>query len=248
MEGKKAVRWLMAGTLALSMGVVMTGCPKKPPVTDPTTDPKPVELTVYSVKPSVGATDKALDITIMGSGFKDGAKAFVGETQVTDLQRSGDDTLRGVVPAGQKAGFYNVIVRNPDGKEATLQRAVKFEEAAPPKPDDTPMECSLKPVYFDFDMSSLNDESQSILQANFSCLKGKKASSISVEGHTDERGSTDYNLALGQRRADEVKRYLERLGASNVNSVSYGEERPAVNGSDEDAWSKNRRSEVIIVK
>ena len=132
MKGNLAARMLMAGILALSLGMV--ACKKKPPVTDPTDEPKPVELTVYSVKPAEGVTDKTTAISIMGTGFKDGAKAFIGDTALTDLSRDNDTTIRGTVPAGLTAGTFNVIVRNPDGKEGVLQRG--FRVTAPKQ--DTP--------------------------------------------------------------------------------------------------------------
>lgn len=242
MKGNLAARMLMAGILALSLGMV--ACKKKPPVTDPTDEPKPAELTVYTVKPNEGVTDKATAVTIVGAGFKDGAKAFIGDTAITDMQRESETTIRGNVPAGLSTGTFNVIVRNPDGKEGILQRGFKVLAPKNDTPTEKPVECTVSPVYFDFDMSSLSDDARGVLQEDATCIKNKKMTAVSVEGHTDERGSTDYNLALGQRRADEVKRYLSTLGVNNINTVSYGEERPAVQGSDEDSWSKNRRVEL----
>lgn len=247
MNRKFAVRWTLVSALAVTAALGMTACPKKPPVTDPVDEPKPVELTISRVSPTEGPTDKVTAITVTGTGFAEGAKAFVGDLPVVGMVRASGETLRGTVPGGGlPPGTYNVTVRNPDGKEAVLQRGFTLKAPAPTEgTDPKPAECDLKDIYFDFDASSLNDDARNILQGNATCLKNKKINSVQVEGHADERGSTDYNLALGQRRADEVKRYLSTLGIANVSTISYGEERPVEQGSDEGVWAKNRRAVVV---
>ena len=104
-------------------------------------------------------------------------------------------------------------------------------------------------IYFDYDQSSVNDDGRSKLQTIATALKGKKIK-VTVEGHCDERGSNEYNLALGERRSQSVKSYLQKLGVSSdrVAAISYGEERPSVNSSEESGWSKNRRAELVIAQ
>ena len=101
-------------------------------------------------------------------------------------------------------------------------------------------------VYFDFDSFVVNEAYRPVVEANARRLVSDKQRRMVVEGHTDERGSREYNLALGQKRAEAVARALELLGASanQVEAVSFGEERPAVQGSNEEAWAKNRRAEL----
>lgn len=103
-----------------------------------------------------------------------------------------------------------------------------------------------KVIYFDFDSFVVKDEYRSIVEANAKFLANNKAKKIQIEGHTDERGGREYNLALGQKRAEAVQKSLTLLGVpeSQLESVSYGKERPAVTGSDEAAWAKNRRAEL----
>ena len=103
----------------------------------------------------------------------------------------------------------------------------------------------LNTIYFDFDSASLSSEAKDTLDGNASYLKSKADVSLTVEGHCDERGSTEYNLALGERRANAVRSYLVNLGVKKgrLRTVSYGEERPAAQGSSENAWAKNRRAE-----
>jgi len=104
-----------------------------------------------------------------------------------------------------------------------------------------------KIVYFDYDSYIVKPEFQSLIEAHAQFLKSNNRAKLSLEGHTDERGGREYNLALGQKRADAVRQSLTLLGVSNsqVETVSFGEEKPAVQGTDEAAYSKNRRAEFF---
>lgn len=108
----------------------------------------------------------------------------------------------------------------------------------------------LETVYFDFDRSMIREDQRSVLLSNADWLKANPKYVVEIGGHCDERGTTEYNLALGDRRANALKAYLVGLGvsASRLEVVSYGEERPAVPGSGEDVWSKNRRGEFVILR
>jgi len=99
-------------------------------------------------------------------------------------------------------------------------------------------------IYFGFDDYTLNPDAQANLNTLAESLKTNKDSVVMIEGHCDERGSVEYNLALGERRAQSVKNYLVQLGidGGRVSTISYGEEKPAVEGHSESAWAKNRRS------
>ncbi len=101
-------------------------------------------------------------------------------------------------------------------------------------------------VYFDFDSYVVKDEFRPAVEANAKALGADRKKHLAVEGHTDERGGREYNLALGQKRAEAVVKSLELLGANDnqLEAVSFGKERPAVQGSDESAWAKNRRAEL----
>ncbi len=103
-------------------------------------------------------------------------------------------------------------------------------------------------VFFDFDRYDLKPEGRSSVEALAAWLNSFPAVTLTLEGHADERGTREYNLALGERRANAVKDYLIALGinAGRLTTISYGEERPAVPGSYEEAWAQNRRSQFVV--
>ncbi len=103
-------------------------------------------------------------------------------------------------------------------------------------------------VFFDFDKSDLKPEARRTIERWSAWLKQYPNVSVTVEGHCDERGTREYNLALGERRANAAKNFLTSLGvdARRVSTISYGKERPAVVGSNEAAWSQNRRAVMVV--
>ena len=103
-------------------------------------------------------------------------------------------------------------------------------------------------VFFNYDSSELDTDAQELLQDQVAWLKQYSDVSVIIEGHCDERGTREYNLALGEKRAQSVKNYIISLGisADRVSTISYGKERPAVVGSNDGAWAQNRRSVTIV--
>ena len=112
--------------------------------------------------------------------------------------------------------------------------------------DDPSSALSQQVIYFEFDRSDIQDDYRAIIEAHAAYLAENPGSTVVLEGHADERGSREYNLGLGERRGISVKRMLVLLGASDsqLETVSYGEERPAKEGHDESAWRYNRRVEL----
>lgn len=102
-------------------------------------------------------------------------------------------------------------------------------------------------IYFDFDKSTIRSEFASVLDAHAAFLRARTTISVTVEGHTDARGTPEYNIALGERRAQSVQSYLANLGvaAGQLSVVSYGEEKPVDAGNTEDAFAKNRRAVLV---
>ena len=107
--------------------------------------------------------------------------------------------------------------------------------------------CNLNAVYFGFDDATLSPEARQSLSDAWQCLQQNSYRRILLAGHTDERGTTEYNLALGERRADAVRKYLSGLGAEarRLKTLSYGKERPFASGHDDASWARNRRVELI---
>ena len=107
----------------------------------------------------------------------------------------------------------------------------------------------LETVYFDFDKSDLSEKAKQTIAKNAELFKKNHSTSkLTLEGSTDSRGSAEYNLALGERRAKAVEKYMTTLGISKdkINVISYGEEKPADSGETEEAWSKNRRVDFVV--
>ena len=107
-----------------------------------------------------------------------------------------------------------------------------------------------QPIYFDFDRSSIRDEARVVLEKTAAFLKENSGIHIRIEGNCDERGTNEYNLALGERRANSAKLFLVSLGISpdRIRTISYGEERPLALGGGEDAWAKNRRDDFVVME
>ena len=180
-----------------------------------------------------------------------GALAFaVTGCKYDDVAEGGDVTDGGNVQtvdtnggAGVGTGASDVdTVVDQDGKSAT---ELKFDQ------DPNYMRCTdvdFAPVYFAFDASNLKDTELAKIEAVAQHLQANPTRVVMVEGNCDERGSNEYNLTLGELRAGSVRDYLLRLGiaAERVQTKSYGEEKPAVTGSGESVWSKNRRGEFAI--
>ena len=113
--------------------------------------------------------------------------------------------------------------------------------------DDPNNILSHRSVYYDFDKSIVKDEYKPMVKAHSEYLVGHASAKVQLQGNCDERGSREYNLALGQRRADSVKQLMEAAGvpAAQVSTVSYGSEKPRAAGHNEEAWAQNRRTDIV---
>jgi peptidoglycan-associated lipoprotein len=133
-------------------------------------------------------------------------------------------------------------------KQSTLDEKRRQEEAARRKITAARNLFMNEDIYFDFDRSDLKPETQEILKGKAEWLRNNPGESVIIEGHCDERGTNEYNLALGDRRAQSANNFLNDLGIkkSRLTTISYGEERPADPRHNEDAWSKNRRNHFVL--
>lgn len=135
----------------------------------------------------------------------------------------------------------------PTTTPSTVPTPAPTTPATPPAPamDAAALVRSMQTVYFALDSWALDDGARAALDANARVLRDNVSLNIRIEGHCDERGTVEYNQALGEKRAEAVKQYFADAGiaTSRMSTVSFGKERPAVEGSDEAAWSRNRRAE-----
>ncbi len=128
------------------------------------------------------------------------------------------------------------------------EKALKEEEARRLREAAEKAKFETEDIHFEFDQYILSDEAKKILEKKAQWLKQNPAVKVLIEGHCDERGSAEYNMALGQRRADAAMQYLISLGisANRLATISYGEEKPLDPRSNEEAWAKNRRAHFVL--
>ncbi len=167
----------------------------------------------------------ALAVTALVAGCSSGVK--LDEKPVTDA---------GATAAGQGGA----------GAGGTTQSGVSGVDLSGSAADKAGPQGVSRIVYFDFDSYVVKAEAQPQIEAHARFLKASSARKVQIEGHTDERGGREYNLALGQKRAEAVRRSLSLLGVSDaqMEAVSYGKEKPAAEGHSEDAYAQNRRAEL----
>jgi peptidoglycan-associated lipoprotein len=153
---------------------------------------------------------------------------------------------------------YQATATGPGGSASDIARVTVNVPAAPPadnpptrRPDVTSgtlFDQNVHDVYFDYDKADIKPDMVSVLQSNATWLKGNSNVRFTIEGHCDDRGSEEYNLGLGDRRANAVKEYLVSQGvaANRINTVSYGEERPVCRDETEECYAKNRRAHFML--
>jgi len=117
----------------------------------------------------------------------------------------------------------------------------------PPPPEPEKVALSFEPVYFDFDSFNLRDDAKTALDHDAHMLRDNSNAHVTIEGHCDERGTVEYNQALGEKRAQAARDYLVNAGidGSRIQIISYGKERPFADGHDESAWQQNRRAQFV---
>jgi peptidoglycan-associated lipoprotein len=199
-------------------------------------------LQIAVVIPSQIPANAPTTVRIAGSGFEAGARVDVGGVTQVAASSVNANEISAPLPA-LPAGVYDVTVANTDGESATLRGGLTVGGAGYAS---LAAGCASVTVYFALDQAALTDESRSTLTSRLSCWTGDEGP-LTVEGHADERGTTDYNLALGNRRAETVRQFLSTQGvaAARIRAVSWGEERPADTGHTEAAWAANRRGVVL---
>ncbi|MEE2827896.1 MAG: OmpA family protein [Myxococcota bacterium] len=229
-------------SLLLAGLALLSACPKQQQP-DKTPEPPGPAVQIDSITPRSTTEGEAVTVTMSGHGFLEGSEVYLGAARArgVDVYSGSELTFRAAETLA--SGSYDVRIVTPGGDQGTAPVSFVVE----PRPEET-SDCSLQIVYFDFSESQLTSDTREALSNNAQCIQDQKLQSVRLEGHADERGSTLFNLSLGEERAESVRDYLVDLGADRAvfSIVSYGEERPAVRGFSEESWSKNRRVEFAI--
>ena len=141
----------------------------------------------------------------------------------------------------------NKEVKVPVEKTTPVQEST-LNENAKQALNKEQLQAALEKIYFSFDASELDDTARATLAKDGKLLQKDSAIKVRIEGNCDERGSAEYNLALGEKRAKAAEKYLETMGipAASLSTISYGKEKPSDPGHDEAAWAKNRRDEIVV--
>jgi len=236
-------RIVVLGVLALLM--VASGCKKKQAPLPPPAPPKAVSATLSANPTSIEAgqsatltwsTENATDVALDGNKVDPSGSQTVSPTQTTT---------------------YHLTAKGAAGtQEATAQVSVAAKPTPTPTPAPTPPQVTddqlfaqmVKDVFFDYDKSDLRPDAQQALAQAAQLIK-QKGWKVQIEGNCDDRGSTEYNLALGERRADAAKQALQQngVGADALKTISYGKEKPQCTDSNEDCWQKNRRDHFSLL-
>jgi peptidoglycan-associated lipoprotein len=169
------------------------------------------------------------------------AEDMLGKAEKQSSDNKCDDAKASAIEAVRLASIAKEVALS---KKAELLKPAPVPVAAVVPP---PAVLTLSTIYFDFDKSNIRDDQKATLEANAKSLLASTTGKVQIQGNCDERGTEEYNIALGQRRADAAKAFLVAMGVSadRITTISYGKDKPAVPGSDEAAWSKNRRDEFV---
>jgi peptidoglycan-associated lipoprotein len=238
-------KWL---TLVVTLGAILFwGACKHPKAPPPPPPPAPQPAPTASLSANPNTLDKGQSTTLTWQ-----------TTNATDVSLEGIGPVdangsKQVTPTDSTS--YRLLAKGPGGtQEATARVTVN---AAPPPPPTAPsltdeqmFAQNVKDIYFDYDKADIRADQQASLQADASFLQQHPNIRITIEGHCDERGSTEYNLVLGTSRADAVKNSLVQAGVAGdrLKTMSYGKEKPFCTASTESCWQENRRGHFVYEK
>jgi len=240
------MKWLLL-SVALATLLGLGACKKKqapPPPPPPPAPPAPTAS--ISVNPSSIQAGQSASLTWQTTNATDVSIDGIGAVQANGSQS--------VSPTDSTT--YHLSAKGAGGAQDATARLTVTQPPPPPPPptpsvsDEDLFNQSIKDIYFDYDKSDIRGDQQSSLQADVAFLSQHSTFNFTIEGHCDERGSTEYNLALGDQRASAVKNALTAAGvsASRIKTISYGKEKPFCTESNEACWQQNRRGHLVFQK
>jgi peptidoglycan-associated lipoprotein len=238
-------KWMM---LALALASILTlgACKKKAPPAPPPPPPPPPAAPTASITASPATINKGQSTTLTWQ-----------TSNATDLTIEG---IGAVQPNGTQSvqptesTTYRLVAKGAGGTQDATARVTVTEApppAAPPAPsltDEQAFQQQVKDIYFDYDKFDLRPTDQAVIQQNVAFLQSHPNVRITIEGHCDERGSTEYNLALGDNRANAAMQAMVQAGvaADRIKKISYGKEKPFCTESTEECWQQNRRAHFVF--
>jgi len=242
---QSSMKWFVL-IFSLSALLLLGACKKKvAPPPPPPPPPPPAPTASISVSPSTIQAGQSASLTWQTSNATDVSIDGIGAVQPNGSQS--------VSPSDSTT--YHLTAKGSGGtQEATARLTVTQPPPPPPPPptvtDEDLFNQNIKDIYFDYDKSDIRADQQSSIQADIAFLTQHSNMNFTVEGHCDERGSTEYNLALGDNRANSVKNALVQGGVSadNIKTISYGKEKPFCTDHNEECWQQNRRGHFVYQK
>jgi peptidoglycan-associated lipoprotein len=242
---QQKLKWI---TLVVMLGaVILLGACKKKVAPPPPPPPPPPAAPSASLSANPNTVDKGQSVTLTWQ-----------TTNATDVSI---DFVGPVDPSGSKqvtptdSTTYHLVAKGAGGtQDATARVTVNAPQPPPPPPPSASEEelfgQNVKDIYFEYDKSDIRSDQASAIQGDITFLNQHPNIQFTIEGHCDERGSTEYNLALGSSRADSVKQALVQAGinASRIKTISYGKEKPFCTQSTEECWQENRRGHFVYNK
>ncbi len=239
--------------LAVFIVVGLSGCAKK------VAPPPAMKLTSSVPAPVPSPPSPTISISASPDPITRGASTTLSWASTNSNSVTIDSGIGAVLASGSRtvspadSTTYTATASSPGGTATASTRVTVISPPAPapaPKPlsDSEFFASSIRDVYFDFDKYDIRPEAQTTLDEDAKDLSQRPGIRFVIEGHCDERGSEKYNLALGDRRAQSAKQFLEAQGVSGerIDTVSYGKEHPFDPGHDEEAWAKNRRDHFAL--
>ena len=242
---QKRLNWIML-VFALSAIMTLGACKKKvPPPPPPPPPPAAAPTASLSASPNTVDKGESTTLTWQTTNATDISVDGIGAVQANGSQK--------VTPA--ESTTYHLTAKGPGGTQEATARVTVNAPAAPPPPTASATEeelfsQSVKDIYFEYDKFDISPDQQAALRGDIDFLKQHANVRFTVEGHCDERGSTEYNLALGDNRANSVKNALVQGGVSadRIKTISYGKEKPFCTQSNEQCWQQNRRGHFVYQK
>ena len=237
----------------LSIAVLMligAGCKKKPPPAPPPPPPPPAmtpEKPTATLRANPSSIERGQSTTLTWSTTN--ADTVMLEPSLGQVQPNGSQRLS---PA--QSITYRIVAHGKGGDTEATARVTVTNPPPPPTPPppatekdiDTLWMETVKPIYFDYDKSDIRDDQKAALEADGRFFQAHSDAQVSIEGNCDERGSAEYNLGLGDRRANSIKEFLVAMGisADRLHTISYGKEKPTCTESNESCWQQNRRGDL----